>query len=788
MALFKMQERDNSRDAIKEKLKKTKSSSKQRVTVTGNTNTKTLTASIEALKQLYAGVPMAGLRTIYEVQELDRYVDACIEFGEYGIDTESFVLEKNPNPIIDEMTGFSLYVPGQDSVYIPISHVNYMTGMPNKKQMTLDDMKGPLKKLADSNAVGFIHNAKYDIRVFRWLWGYKEVDFKKYWCCLHGSNFLNENEPHGLKALYAKYIDPESDKNMTFGKLFKGIDIRFIPIEVITKYAGKDAKMHYELGKFQQKFLGEDAPKAISQGLVEAGKTFREIENPLLYYIADMEDNGVRIDLEYASGLSVKYHGMLDALNIKINKELEKIKRRRQFKDLLPTLKAKLDDPINIGSTDQLAILLYDVLELKAPHGGRGTGVDVLEYFVKDRDLAFCKLVLEYRGVVKLLSTYIDKFPKIVRSRTGHLHGQFNPYGAVTGRFSSSDPNLQNIPSHNKEIRKMFAADDYSYLLAEGYDKPLNEREVLMRAYLIENKLSGKFTFIGGDYSQQEPRTLAFLSKDKDFIKAYEEGKDLYATVASVVFGCDYDECLEFSASGELQPEGKERRNFMKSVVLGLMYGRGASSIAEQIGKEKEFAQKIIDDFYDAFPSVTRYINNLQDFARDNGFVYMIDGRKRRLPDIQLPKYGFPEEMPDKERKKYTGTLDRAWGPKKKQVIEHAFNDMGWKIKDNGGFIAQAERQCLNSVIQGSSASMTKKAMLMIFENGDLIRLNCIPCLQIHDEIMAQCPIEYAEEAAVIFRDVMLEAAADYINLPMSIDVEITDRWYGSNIDFSDVA
>jgi len=146
---------------------------------------------------------------------------------------------------------------------------------------------------------------------------------------------------------------------------------------------------------------------------------------------------------------------------------------------------------------------------------------------------------LEYRGYKKLLSTYVEKLPKIIKERTGRLHGQFNQCGAKTLRFSSSDPNLQNIPSKNKEIRRMFSA-------TEGY------------------------VLIGSDYSQQEPRVLAHVSEDEEMIRAYLEGKDLYAWVASVVYKVPYEECLEFHpVTGEKTAGGKKRRDSMKSVVLG---------------------------------------------------------------------------------------------------------------------------------------------------------------------------------------------------------------------------
>lgn len=162
------------------------------------------------------------------------------------------------------------------------------------------------------------------------------------------------------------------------------------------------------------------------------------------------------------------------------------------------------------------------------------------------------KAILKYRGAAKLVSTYVDKFPKILNPKTGRVHARFNQLGTVTGRFSSNDPNLQNIPSHAKDIRKMFKASD-------GY------------------------VMLSCDYSAQEPRLTVHLAQDQKGIQAYLDGKDLYAEIASLAFGVPYEECLEFRPDGTHNPEGKDRRGRAKAILLGINYDKGVPAIAEDL-------------------------------------------------------------------------------------------------------------------------------------------------------------------------------------------------------------
>ena len=385
--------------------------------------------------------------------------------------------------------------------------------------------------------------------------------------------------------------------------------------------------------------------------------------------------------------------------------------------------------------------MLYDVLKIKPvdKEKPRGTGEEVLTKI----DHPVAKAILEYRGIAKLLSTYIDKMPTIVNPKTRRIHASFNQIGADTGRFSSSDPNMQNIPSHNDEIRQMFRA-------SEGY------------------------VLLSSDYSAQEPRLTAHMSKDEKMINAYKQGKDLYVEIASIAYNMPYDECKEFREDGTRNPEGKERRSAAKAIVLGVCYGKGVAAIAEDLGITKKKAQEIYDKVMVSFPGLKRFMEESEAMARDYGFVTTVWGRKRRLPNMQLEPYEFsyiggvpkdfdplfddedefddgPLEVDEATKQKYINILNRTYSRKEKEAIKAKAKAEGILIKDNSGYIAEATRQCVNSRIQGSAADQTKLAMILIGNDKKLKELGFRLLLPVHDELIGECPKENAKEVAERF-------------------------------------
>lgn len=310
-----------------------------------------------------------------------------------------------------------------------------------------------------------------------------------------------------------------------------------------------------------------------------------------------------------------------------------------------------------------------------------------------------------------------------------------------------------------------------------------------------------------------EPRLTAFYSQDENMINAYREGKDLYAVIASMSFDRKYEDCLEFYPEGTVidyegqkvvcgfkthqNKEGKTYRTMSKSILLGVLYGRGAASVGEQIGKSKEEAQEIIDKFFKAFPKVKKWIDESISSAHKYGYVEDVAGRRRRLPDILLPKYDIKDLNKGKDSnfnpflecsdrvienelvEKYKQKLAKVRNRKEYESIQADALKEGIEIHDNTGFIAQAERQAVNSRVQGGAASLTKKALIDIYYDPELRRMGAYLVNTVHDEILIEAPDLYMKEAEERLCEIMIDSAKKYVhNVPMSCDGYITNAWY----------
>jgi DNA polymerase I-like protein with 3'-5' exonuclease and polymerase domains len=742
----------------KDIVKKSKST-KTRSSIKGGSNIATQIQAMSSMAEAKLSHHKDDYIIIRDIESFENYIEEAIKNKVCAIDTETTGL----NPLTLDLVGVCLYTPTLKAAYIPINHKSYVTGARTSNQLTEADIKPYLEKFNNTPRCKWImHNAKYDIRVVRHTIG---IDLNCYWDTMLAGNCIDENESHRLKDLHLKYCDSTDTESLTFDKLFSGIVFDLVPISVAYLYAAGDAIKTYELYKHQENLFS-------SCDLEGPYNVFRNIEMPVMKVCCDMEDRGICLDFDIANNLIEKYH------KIKDERQKQAQEALAMYDDLVDTYRMehpnnKLSDPISLSSPTQLAILFYDILKLESPNktSPRGTGEDILKHFAKGREKNLCEAILGIREVDKLLSTYIDKMPEIVHT-DGRIHCNYNQYGAKTGRFSSSDPNMQNIPSHNKEIRTMFKAQD-------GY------------------------VLIGGDYSQQEPMVTAYLSDDKTMQDAFIHGKDIYATIAGLAFGKPYEECLEFRKDGTVNPAGKERRTQAKSIVLGILYGRQIPSIGEQLGVSTKEAQKIYDKVMASFPALANFIDESQDMARTKGYVTTAWGRRRHLPDMQLEPYEFSldggnpigfdplafgqeisNEVPSSIKREYTRKLNGAFGwQKKSQILEEA-RSRGIKIKDNGGFIAQAERQCVNARVQGSAADMAKLAMIKINNDARMKELDFHLIIQVHDEVIGECPRENAKECAERLSLLMREAPADLIKLPFKCDCEVTTNWYGEEIKF----
>ena len=699
--------------------------------------------------------------------ELTEYLQACMDNGVISIDTETTGLD----PMLDEIAGPCIYTPGRKGAYIPIGHRSYITQELVSGQLSKEVVRSAFEDLFNYPLEVVMFNANFDIRVLRNMLGIKNAYCT--WDCYIAARLMNENEPtNALKKLHQKYVLKGQEDAFTFEELFKGIPFTLIPINTGYLYAARDPEITYELYEYQKQFMYYERECEMSDrnGMNGVAWVFFNIEMPCVKVVCDMEDNGILFDTTYQQELSKKYSNILDEKTNQFytlcEAEGDKIKA---YIKAHPD--CKLEYPINIASPTQLAILFYDILhtdviDKKSP---RGTGEAILQKI----DNPIAKAILEYREVAKLLSTYVDKLPECINPNDGRIHCKFNQVGADTGRMSSSDPNLQNIPSHNKDIRKMFVA-------SPGY--------VLMSS----------------DFSQQEPKCLAALCKkagDPQMYDTFMAGKDLYSEIASKAFNKPYEECKEFNPDGTTNKAGKERRTQAKSILLGVLYGRGEASIGEQLKVSTEKAKEIKNSVFRGFPAIKQFEQSSLDMAYELGYVTTVCGRKRRLPDLQLDEYEFkwkdgvaPDndllnfedtelstEVPENRQNYYLRKLSKCWGKEKRDIFEEANKEGIWII-DNGGKIADATRQCVNSRIQGSAADLTKLAMIHLNNNKKLKELGFRLLVPVHDEVIAECPEENAKECSQLLAQTMSEAAEQILEMPIKCDVSITRCWYGEEV------
>lgn len=709
---------------------------------------------------------------IYTKEQLHDYVTAAIENGIIAIDTET---NNSLEPITCKLMGPCIYTPGQKNAYIPINHVDLHTRERLENQLTEQDVHEEFSRLYNTKII--MHNGKFDYKVIKCTTG---LQLKVFWDTLIAVRMLDENEKSaGLKQQYIAKIDPSIEK-YSIEHLFEGLEYAIIDPELFALYAATDAFMTYKLYEWQKRQFEISGHERLYD-------VFLNVEMPVMEVAAEMELTGICIDSEFSKRLSDKYHKKLDILNEKISEELskydeliaqwrlteeanyhpEKIDKKTGEKKFGKSKNEQLKSPVELTSPTQLAILIYDVLKhpVVDKNSPRGTGEEILVKI----DIPLSKLILEQRGLLKLIGTYIDKLPTCVLPETGRLHAQFQQLGADTGRFSSKDPNLQNIPSHEKSIRMMFTASDGNVL-------------------------------VGSDFSQQEPRLLANYANETNMINAYVEGKDLYATIAAGVYHNDYWDNMEFRKDGTANPEGKKRRGNCKSILLGIMYGRGVASIAEQVGCTTKEAQKIVDDFFTSFPKIETWVNDTQAFAKSYGYVEDLWGRRRRLPDIQLPRFEVKFKDPNMNKSSdfnpllgskglvqneipnilidYETKALKCNGKKAIDALAKEADAKGISIRNNGGFIAQAERQSVNARVQGGAATMSKKAMIRVYNDEILNKLGFKLMLAVHDELIGECPKENADAVADRLCEVMKLSALPECKVPFKCDPTITKSWY----------
>ncbi len=497
---------------------------------------------------------------VMDEKNLDAWI-AKLEAAElFAFDTETTSLEY----MKAEIVGLSLAVKSGEAAYVPLAH-RYMDAPVQLDRAKVLKRLKPL--LEDPKRLKLGHHIKYDAHVLR------NYDIR-----LAGMRFDSMLESyvldsvasrHDMDSLAEKYLDYKTiHYEDVAGKGAKQIGFAEVHVEDATRYAAEDADVTLRLHLALWPRL-----KAVPS----LKKVFDEIEMPLVPVLLEMEHGGVLIDVEMLKKQSSEIAASLLKLEAKAH-ELA-------------------GGPFNLDSPKQLQAILFDKMELpvvrKTPGGQPSTAEDVLEELAEGYELP--KVILEYRSLNKLKSTYTDKLPEQVNPATGRIHTSYHQAVAATGRLSSMDPNLQNIPvrtAEGRRIRQAFIAPKGCVLLA-------------------------------ADYSQIELRIMAHLSGDEGLLKAFSQGMDIHRATAAEVFGMPADKV------------GTDERRAAKAINFGLIYGMSAFGLAKQLNIERGAAQEYVDLYFARYPGVKRFMDNTRMLAREQGYVETVFGRRLYLPDIK---------------------------------------------------------------------------------------------------------------------------------------------------------
>jgi DNA polymerase-1 len=491
---------------------------------------------------------------VTEDNELKKLAEKLAGYKEFCFDTET----TGVNAVEAELVGLSFAVKKGEAFYIPV---------PEDSQKVKSILERIRKPLEDKTILKIGQNLKYDILVL-----------KKYGIAVEGplfdtmiAHYLFEPEGrHSMDVMAENYLgySPVSIETLIGKKGKNQLNMRDVEIDMISSYACEDADITLQLKEVFEPVLAEKGLK----------KLFEEVECPLIYVLADMEFSGVKVDPRTLSVLSEEMAA-------------EAVKLEREICDLAGY-------EFNIGSPKQLGEILFDVLKLtdnpkKTKTGQYATGEEILSRLAGEHLIV--KKILEYREVQKLKSTYVDALPTMISQRDGRVHTSFNQTIAATGRLSSTNPNLQNIPirtEKGREIRKAFVASDEEHIL------------------------------LSVDYSQIELRIMAAFSEDESMIQAFREGRDIHAITASKIFQVPLDEVTA------------EKRRIAKTANFGIIYGISAFGLSQRLNIPRKEAADIIDSYFKEFPSVKQYMDNAINKARENEYVETILGRRRYLRDI----------------------------------------------------------------------------------------------------------------------------------------------------------
>lgn len=487
-------------------------------------------------------------------QEIQTLLSELSRSSVFSFDTETSDLE----PHSAYLVGLSFSTKAHTGWYVPLSS-NF-----EEAQKQLEDFK---EIFSDSSKTLVAQNYKFDFKMMK-KYGVKIQN--KIFDTMLAHYVINADGKHGMDALSENYLNysPVSIETLIGPKGKNQNSMAHLPAESIKDYAAEDADVTLQLAEIFQPELEKQGTKSVLEN----------IEIPLIEVLANMEWEGIRVDKDF-----------LNAYSVELGKELEIIEEK---------ITELAGEKFNLDSPKQLGVILFEKLKIttemkKTKTGQYSTGEDVLQRYLHTHEIV--PLILDYRELRKLKSTYIDSLPNMINPITGRVHTNFMQAVAATGRLSSNQPNLQNIPirtSRGKEIRKAFVARDENHVL------------------------------VSADYSQVELRIIAALSGDKNMIDAFQQGEDIHKATASKVFNVPLEEVT------------KDMRSKAKAVNFGIIYGQGPFGLAQQLGISRTEAKNIIEAYYEQFAALKTYQHNAVENCRAKGFVETVLGRRRFLPDI----------------------------------------------------------------------------------------------------------------------------------------------------------
>lgn len=496
--------------------------------------------------------------TLLTEADLNRWVEKLKQAKLFALDTET----DNLDYMAANLVGISFALENGEAAYLPLQ-LDYLGAPKTLEKTTALALLKPILENPAIQKVG--QNFKYDLTIF----ARNGIDVQGVaFDTMLESYVLNSTGRHNMDELAKRYLGHQTISfEEIAGKGKNQLTFNQIPLEKAAEYAAEDADVTMKL----QQVLWEKLSK---EPTLE--KLFKEMELPLLSVLSRMERRGVLIDS--------------DALFLQSNEIANRLSELEEQAYVLA------GQPFNLASTKQLQEILFDKLGLpviqKTPKGAPSTNEEVLEELAFSHELP--KVLVEHRGLSKLKSTYTDKLPQMVNPQTGRVHTSYHQAVTATGRLSSSDPNLQNIPIRNEEGRRIRQA----FIAREG------------------------FTIVAADYSQIELRIMAHLSQDQGLINAFTQGKDIHRSTAAEIFGVALDEVTS-----------EQRRN-AKAINFGLIYGMSAFGLSRQLGIGRADAQSYMDLYFKRYPGVQTFMHDIREKAKAQGYVETLFGRRLYLPDI----------------------------------------------------------------------------------------------------------------------------------------------------------